>query len=474
MNAFLSRFRTFAQTECRLLPDQPILVGVSGGPDSLCLLHALHGAGYPVIAAHFNHHLRADSTLDADFVAEVANARGVPFVGDAGDVAGFSRQAGLSIEEGARTLRYRFLFEQARRFRAQAVAVGHTAEDQVETVLMHFLRGAGLDGLKGMLPRTILPVWDADIPLVRPLLEIRRAEVEFYCRENGVQPRMDPTNLDTSIFRNQLRHELIPTLESYNARFREGITRMAKTLAADQKILQEVTDLAWQECLFRLAPTYLALSTAGFFRQTVGIQRRLLRMGVAFLRPGLRDVDFAAIERVLQFLGNLKDGVCELTGNLRVFVEGDRFWVAECEGDLPSDEWPQMPVNAPHWLDVPGDVTLAGGWKLIAERCPLPSPVGDSPDRAWLDAAALTLPLTVRPRRSGDRFQPLGMEGREVKLSDFLINAKVPRRARGAWPLVGSGEQIAWIPGLRAAEPFRVTETTREVICLSLVHNEAG
>ena len=473
MNVFLSHFRTFAQNECGLLFDRPVLVGVSGGPDSLCLLHVLHAAGYPVIAAHFDHHLRADSNLDANFVAGVANTWGVPFVGGAGDVPGFSREAGLSLEEGARTLRYRFLFEQARHFRAQAVAVGHTAEDQVETVLMHFLRGAGLDGLKGMLPRTTLPVWDAGIPLVRPLLEIHRAEVELYCRENGVQPWFDPTNLDTTIFRNQLRHELIPFLESYNARFREGITRMAKTLAADQKTLQEITDLAWQACLLCLAPTYLALSTPGFFQQMVGVQRRLLRKGIAFLRPGLRDVDFAAIERVLQFLGSSKDGVCDLTGNLRVFVEGDRFWVAEHEGDLPSDEWPQMRADAPHLLGVPGGVALAGDWQLTAERCAPPVSVGESSDRVWLDADVLPLPLTVRPRRVGDRFQPLGMEGRETKLSDFLINAKIPRRARGAWPLVVSGEQIAWIPGVRVAEPFRVTEKTQEVICLSLVRSEA-
>src|SRR5512143_2120761 len=154
--------------QCGLDPQKPLLAGVSGGPDSLCLLDILHSAGYPVIVAHFNHHLRPEADEEAASVAGLAQDLGLAFVTDSADVNKYAAENSLSLEEAARLLRYRFLFRVARERSAQAVAVGHTADDQVETILMHFLRGAGLAGLKGMEVRTHLPVFDAGIPLVRP------------------------------------------------------------------------------------------------------------------------------------------------------------------------------------------------------------------------------------------------------------------------------------------------------------------
>ncbi len=153
-------------------------MGVSGGPDSLALLHYLRGAGYPLLVASFNHHLRPEAGADVAHVQKIAEGLGLPFVTDSADVAAYAAANGLSTEEAARELRYRFLFRAAREAEAQAVAVGHTADDQAETVLMHFLRGAGLAGLKGMPPRVILPGFDAEIPLVRPLLGWTRAQTE--------------------------------------------------------------------------------------------------------------------------------------------------------------------------------------------------------------------------------------------------------------------------------------------------------
>lgn len=465
-----------------MLPDAPILVGVSGGPDSLCLLHALLQLGYPVIAAHYNHLLRDDAGEDAAFVQDAASRLGVPFVGGQGDVPGFSRAEGLSIEDAARTLRYRFLFAQARAFDAQAVAVGHTAGDQAETVLMHFLRGAGLDGLRGMRPRTVLPVWDAEMPLVRPLLEVSREDILVYCQENNLQPRFDVTNQDTTLFRNRLRHELIPYLETFNPRFREGITRMSKTLAADQEMLHTLTDQAWTTCLLRAGQTYLGLSTPIFRQQPLSIQRRILRKGIETLRPGLRDVDFAALERVLAFLAAGKDGVCEVIGNLRLFGEGERFWLAEDESDLPTDEWPQMDAG-PVLLALGEEIPLRAGWRLRANAVPTlsaalsaaPSPIPAGPDRVWVDAARRAgrslFPLTVRCRRPGDIFQPMGMK-QPVKLSHFFVNEKIPRRARDFWPLVCAGDEIVWIPGVRLGERFRVGAESREVFELSLFRSD--
>ena len=158
---------------------------------------------------------------------KLAEEMKLPFVSESADVRGYAEEHKLSLEEAARMLRYRFLFAQARAHRAGAVAVGHTADDQVETILMHFLRGAGLAGLKGMAGRTLLPEFDREIPLVRPILHLWRHETEAYCREHDLQPVHDPSNTDETYFRNRLRHSLIPELEKYNPRFKETLLRTA-------------------------------------------------------------------------------------------------------------------------------------------------------------------------------------------------------------------------------------------------------
>ena len=230
---------TILRDQCGLDPSRPVLAGVSGGPDSLCLLDILHTAGYRVIVAHFNHQMRPEASQEADSVSVRAGRLGLPFVSDCADVRAYAEAHGLSLEEAARMLRYEFLFAAARQHAAQAVAVGHTADDQVETVLMHFLRGAGLSGLKGMEYRMLLPVFDRQIPLVRPLLSLWRADTESYCREHALVPHYDASNADQAFFRNRLRHTLLPELEKYNPRFKESVLRSAQALQGDYSALQE-------------------------------------------------------------------------------------------------------------------------------------------------------------------------------------------------------------------------------------------
>src|SRR5436190_8520243 len=184
----LENIPSILRNQCGLSRDRPVIAGVSGGPDSLCLMSILRKAGYHVIVAHFNHKLRPDSDADANIVEQTASRLNIASVIENGDVHAFAEQEKHSIEEAARILRYRFLMAQARHFKAQAVAVGHTADDQVETVLMHFLRGAGLAGLKGMTHRTVLQTFDAEIPIVRPLLDSWREDTVVYCAANGFRP----------------------------------------------------------------------------------------------------------------------------------------------------------------------------------------------------------------------------------------------------------------------------------------------
>jgi tRNA(Ile)-lysidine synthase len=240
----LERIRSLLESECGLQSEKPVLVGVSGGPDSLCLADVLESLGYSLVIAHFNHQLRPQAGDDARVVEEFAGKRGIPFVLGSEKVGEFAESHHLSLEEAARICRYRFLFSQAEAAGAQAVAVAHNADDQVETVLMHLLRGSGLSGLRGMPYRSLTTEWSSTIPLVRPLLGVWREEINEYCAVRQLQPVTDLSNQDTTFYRNRLRHELVPYLQHYNPQAKERIWKMANVLAADYEVLEAQVEAA--------------------------------------------------------------------------------------------------------------------------------------------------------------------------------------------------------------------------------------
>jgi tRNA(Ile)-lysidine synthase len=470
----LTQLRLILQQDCALGDNRPVLLGVSGGPDSLCLLDILDKLGVSLIVAHLNHRLRPEADDDARAVAQFAQARGLPFVEEQADVRAYGMVHQLSIEEAAREVRYRFLFEQARQHGVQAVAVAHTADDQVETFLMHLLRGAGLAGLRGMAYRTLPHAWSEEIPLVRPLLGVWREQVLAYCLENQLDPHFDATNLDTTFFRNRLRHELIPYLESYNPRARQLIWRTANTLSADYEAVSFLVEEAWAGCVGKQGTNYIELSAACLLGQPVAVQRMVVRQAIGFLRPQLRDLAFDVVERTLAWLAAPpKTLQCDLIAGLRMVWQAERVFLASWDADLPVDDWPTWPYQ-PRSLNIPGKVKLPGGWQLhlswAGHEAWESACQNTDPYQAWFNAE-LGLPgLILRTRHEGDRIQPLGMEGASLKLSDYFINRKLPRLARQTWPLICAGEQIVWVPGYHLAHPFRLTENTTRAIHLALLH----
>ncbi len=460
--------------QCGLDPDRPVLAGVSGGPDSLCLLDVLHAAGYQVIVAHFNHKLRSEADLESAAVAERARTLGLPFVTDSADVRRWAGEQGLSIEEAARTLRYRFLFAAARTHQAQAVAVGHTADDQVETVLMHFLRGAGLSGLKGMEYCTLLPVFDTEIPLVRPLLSLWRADTESYCRAHGLEPHFDASNADETYFRNHLRHTLIPELEKYNQRFKEALVRTAQALQGDYAVLQADVEAMWEEAVTGTGDGWVAFNQLLLAACEPGLQRNLFRRAGESLRPGGRDIGFEALERAVAFARSPAGKQVDFVNGLYLFAESGKIYLSAYEADVSFGDWPQ--VGQPS--EVSGQrLEMGNGWVLTVEEFPAnPEDWSGNTDpwSAWLDADLTAGRLTVRPRQEGDIFRPLGMGGQTVKVREFYINIKIPKRVREKWPLVCVGKDIVWVPGYRIAHPFRVTGKTKRVLHLTLKKNRAG
>ena len=475
----LENIASILSDQCQLTPNQPILVGVSGGPDSLCLMETIRQAGYSVFVAHFNHQLRSDSDTEAETLKSTLTRKNIPAVFEKGDVQAFAKREGISIEEAARELRYRFLYAQAQIHQAQAVAVGHTADDQVETVLMHFLRGAGLTGLKGMSYRSFLPVFNESMPLIRPLLDVWREETVVFCAANGLDPYYDPSNESHTFLRNRIRHLLIPQLESYNPRFREAVTRTIRSLTDDYVVLTEMLDATWAECVISERTGLITFNANMLTAYAPGLQRNLVRRAIEQVMPDISDMRFSTLNNAAEMLSNKRYGRVDLTGGVYLFLEGEFAFIAGKGVKLPFERWPQMPQSVETFtLPIPGQVELSGGWNFSSEPWRNPALAmeqaisNENPFQVWLDASRLPKKLEIRARQKGDRFQPFGMDGHTMKLSDFLINEKLPQRARDAWPLLCSGDSVIWVPGYRPAHSYRLTDNTRQVIYFTVTQRK--
>jgi tRNA(Ile)-lysidine synthase len=427
-------------------PAAPVLVAYSGGPDSLFLVHVLLRAGWPVIAAHFDHQLRDSSGAEQTDAKAIAVALGVRCETGQGNVRAAAEQQGLSLETAARALRYPFLFERAESFGCQAVLTGHHADDQIETVLMHLLRGAGADGLSGM--RAVQPtLWHPDIPLIRPMLGLRKTDILYYLDQERLTPVNDPSNEETSHFRNRIRRQLLPQLDSFIDRSGESILRTAEVLGAENELLGELTAAAFEQILIDTHQTALGLDRLLFKQLHLGLQRRVLRHAVLRLLDGTRNMDFDAIERVRLAAGRAGSGkIVDMADGLVASLDAAKIWIHQYDAALPTDAWPQLSEGRVS-LAVPGQIELAGGWRVSAQ---IVSDVGEIPD-AWGCALLLSdqaAELSLRTRRAGDKV-PIGHRAAgHKKVADLMIDQKIPERARVAWPIILMDEQIVWVPGL--------------------------
>jgi tRNA(Ile)-lysidine synthase len=466
---------TILSDECGLVKDRPIIVGVSGGPDSLCLMETLRQAGYSIIVAHFDHRLRPESGQDARMVEKTASRLMLGCFIDGADVRAYADKEKLSLEEAARNLRYRFMFKLARQRNAQAIAVGHTADDQVETILMHFLRGSALTGLKGMSFRSLIKTFDPEIPIVRPLLKMWREETVVYCAVNGLRPHYDSSNDSLNFQRNRIRHLLVPSLESYNPKFRESVLRMSESLKGDYAFIMETLEKAWRETVTIVEEEVIAFDSDLLSNYSIGLQRNLVKQAMQILRPGL-DISFTVLERATNLLKSTAHSTrVDLKGGLRMFRESNHVYICTLDAELPFNLWPQMTGTMAEAVTIPGQVDLAGGWKFNCERWRIPTIAKEQAERnedqfqVWLDAENFPESLELRIRHQGDHFAPLGMNGHSQKISDFFVNEKMPQRAREHWPLLCVGNEIIWVPGYRPAHKYRLTDSTRSVIYFSVI-----
>lgn len=453
-----------------LAPGDRVLVAVSGGPDSVALLHVLFDLretlDLELHVFHLNHMMRGKaSERDALFVKELADELGLPCTIRSFDVPAYIDERGLSPEEGAREVRYMLLDEVAEEVGASKIALGHQANDQVETFIMRILRGAGMEGLGG-----IPPVRNR---YIRPLIEVGREEIEAYCREERIEFRVDASNLNLSYLRNRVRHRLIPALQEYSPGFRENALKTIEILAADQVFLEEVTE----EEFTRIAVTeekLVKLTRSALLKLPLAIRRRVIREGIRFVKGDLTGIEFKHIEAISDYvtLGKGKLQV-DLPHGLVAFSEYGAIIVAQ-KKKLKS------PAVGGVLLDIPGATEVRElGVKFIADlgsaRDFKPS---EEKEVAYLDADELRAPLQgrrpprvetlkIRTRLPGDSFRPLGMKGSR-KLQDFFVDEKVPRRRRDRVPILEMNGQIVWVVGYRIDDRFKVTDETRKVLRLKV------
>jgi len=445
------------------LVGERLVVAVSGGPDSVCLLHVLAGLKEKLSlllhVAHVDHGLRGDSAVDAAYVAHLAEGLGLPVTVERVDVQSYRRERALGLEEAAREVRYGFLASLAGDLDTPYIVTGHTASDHVETILLHLIRGAGLEGLVGLRPLTPWTQGERRIVLVRPLLTTKRTETEEYCHQMRLKSCLDETNLSPAPLRNRIRLELLPYLRGYNPGIDEALVRLASSVDTDLSYLKTETAKAW-ETVVKEADGAMALDKAAFLALPVAIQRHLLRSVLGWVQGGLKDIEKHHIENIMLNIGLPAGRHLDLPRGIAFTVDYNCYWLGRRD-NLPS---PYPAICGEYPLAIPG-ITHMPGWEVEARIEQERTLQDDGELVAYFDLELVGQGLAVRPWHPGDRFVPLG-QGHDKKIRAFMIAQKVPRHWRRHVPLVVSPQQIAWLVGQRLDDRAKVTASTRRILRL--------
>jgi len=431
-----------------------VLAAVSGGPDSMAMLSILDSLkgelGIRLSAAHLDHGIRPESAGERRLVEAACGRLGIPLVAGTADVPGRSRAEGVGIEEAAREERYRFLEEAARQAGADRVALGHNRDDQVETILHHIIRGSGWRGLAGMPARRGI--------FIRPVLDCPGDDLRRYCREKRIRYAVDRSNLDTSFLRNRIRRELLPLLRrDYNPSIDEAVLRLGRNIEEGREALEEgIGDIVPEagpdgavelpiSALEGLSRFYLYLLVDSVLRERFGVHRDIGRTHyeavVSLAKPG-RSGRRTALPHGIE--------VIRTQDAIRLSAEGTGAGLIDETLLIPGD----------------GRYLYGGSIGIEVERGPAEPPFESGAERARL--GGLKFPLLVRRRRPGDRLVPFGMKGRK-KLSDLMIDGRVPVHLRDEIPVIEDARGIVWVPGVVSAERTRIGPRTREMTTITVL-----
>lgn len=464
MGPFENRVLSFIQRHDLLKGVKHLLAAVSGGPDSVALLHLLHSLKATldlerISVVHFDHRLRGEeSRKDALFVRSMAEKLELPFLLGSDDVLTHRKTQRVSLEMAARSCRHRFFQRSLAECGAQGIALGHTANDQAEEILLRLFRGTGPSGLAGMAPRT-------SHGIIRPVLFLTRGEILAYLAARDLPYTEDASNLCTVFRRNVLRTQVIPVLEkTFHPAIVSTLCRTAQLAMDEEFYWAQLMEQHWQTIQYQKTPTVISLRLDEFNRLHPALQRRLLRHAITLLKGDTYRIEAIHVEDALQLAVRKSSGRwCRLPGALHVMKEGRVLVISAESRDDAGDEPSEMIVQE---LGIYRFGSVSLEFSLVEQ--PTPDEIGakgNSREFAFLDAEKISWPLTVRCWRAGDRFQPLGMKGSK-KLQDYFVDARVPLRERRRIPLVCDREKICWIVGYRLDERVRITGETRTVLAV--------
>ena len=449
-----------------------VLVAVSGGPDSVALLYALleikEEFDLDLCVAHLNHKLRGrESDEDQKFVKNLASKLNLKFFSKSIDVKKEAKKRKLSLEEGARLVRYRYLENLADRIKANKIAMGHQADDQAETFLMRLVRGAGGTGLSGIPPKRG--------KIIRPLIEIKREEIEKFLKEKGRSYRTDSSNLLPNYFRNKIRLLLLPQIKKkFNPKIVDVLNRASNIISFQQQYVEKNCEeilrfvCKSKKMVRPRSPQKdkIVLDLKKFIEYDMCLKREMIRLCVKELIGDQAELSFDSIERTLNLIQKQKSGRrVRLTGSIWAEVSGENLAIYTKK---------EKQCNYP--ISFPGQRNLRDlGMRIkseIVSRSSLPQKIKSKGEEvAFLDWEKLKGPFRLRSRRPKDKFKPLGMQGTK-SIADFLIDMKVPRYERDEVMLLTTQGKIAWILGYRISDEFKVTDKTKKVLRIEVTFDK--
>ena len=430
-----------------------ITVGVSGGPDSLAMLDMLHKISsktrLTLNVAHLNHGIRGKkSEEDGEFVKKFCEALNIPCFIQTRDIPKIAKSESLSLETAARMERHRFLWEISDKCGASAIALGHTLDDQVESILMHLIRGSGLDGLKGMELMSDRTLAGKKLTIFRPLLSISRDAILNYCREQALNPRTDSTNSSLEFTRNSVRLKLIPILESYNPSVKKNLFRFSQIIAEDVNFLEKSSEDAWNLCVSN-NNGILIIDTELFNDFPGALAYRILRRAIRVVKGSPDNISQTHLKSTLALAKSKNCNSINLPEQITARKMYNKLLIHKCGEiltDLPSIHF-ESRVSAP-------GITTIPGWQIETSVDTAPTDYVENKmelgGHAWLDLD-IKDNLSVRKRSPGDIFHPTGMKNTK-KIQDFMTDRKIPKDLRDRIPLLVGDNGIAWIVGWRTAD----------------------
>ncbi|GAB6928036.1 tRNA lysidine(34) synthetase TilS [Paenibacillus sp. JCM 10914] len=425
-----------------------IVVAVSGGPDSIALLHVLHEISVNhtplrLICAHAHHGFRQESDAEVELVRLLAESLSLPLEIAYLDMPAYMAESGKRGQEASRLKRYAFLFDTARQYGARSIALAHHADDQAETVMMRLLRGSGLSGLAGMRMKRS----EQGIDLIRPFLRMNKSDILELCHQRGYTYAIDSSNLQTKYHRNAIRLEVFPYLEQYNGQFSSSLNQLAEIVAYEDDFVEREAAKHFRE-MVQENDGRLAFDAPSFLSLHVALQRRLIKLILNYLPSDQKDADFVKIESVRQ-------GILSNRSNWRLDLGHGITCVREY-GDIVF--WPKLPSEQGQYIYILESPDVTHRHLPAVDKILNLSLLTDSEYRrgprptqgvAFFDADELRFPLTVRNRQPGDKMKIMGLNGSK-KVKDILIDEKIPPSIRSRIPMVCDATgNIVWIPGVR-------------------------